>query len=150
MAISINTLAPPKGANRKNKRVGRGIGSGHPKTATRGYKGQGSRSGTSVRPGFEGGQMPLYRRLPKRGFTNIFRKEYAVVNLADLTSFEPGTEVAPETLKSAGLVKNLRDGLKILGSGELKHALRVRAHKFSKSAAEKIQKAGGTIEVIGI
>jgi len=148
MAISLNTLAPPKGANRKSKRVGRGIGGGHGKTATRGYKGQKSRSGTSIRPGFEGGQMPLHRRLPKRGFTNIFRREYAVVNLKSLASFEPGTDVGPEALKAAGIVRNLRDGLKILGAGELSHALRVRAHKFSKSAAEKIQKVGGSIEVI--
>ena len=149
MSISINTLAPPKGANRKNKRVGRGIGSGHGKTSTRGYKGQKSRSGTSIRPGFEGGQMPLYRRLPKRGFTNIFRKEYAVVNLECLASFEAGAKVDPEALKAAGLLRNLKDGVKILGAGELSHALQVRAHKFSKSAAEKIQKAGGTIELIG-
>jgi large subunit ribosomal protein L15 len=149
MSISINTLAPPKGANRKNKRVGRGIGSGHGKTATRGYKGQKSRSGTSIRPGFEGGQMPLYRRLPKRGFTNIFRKEYAVVNLDRLALFEAGAKVDPEALKAAGILKNLKDGVKILGAGELAHALQVRAHKFSKSAAEKIQKAGGTIELIG-
>ena len=149
MAISLNKLAPPKGANRKSKRVGRGIGSGHGKTATRGYKGQKSRSGTSIRPGFEGGQMPLHRRLPKRGFTNIFRKEYSVVNLKSLASFDVGAEVNPETLKAAGIVRNLRDGLKILGVGELAHALRVSAHKFSKSAAEKIQKAGGTVEVIG-
>jgi large subunit ribosomal protein L15 len=149
MSISINTLAPPKGANRKNKRVGRGIGSGHGKTATRGYKGQKSRSGTSIRPGFEGGQMPLYRRLPKRGFTNIFRKEYAVVNLERLALFEAGAKVDPEALKAAGILKNLKDGVKILGAGELAHALQVRAHKFSKSAAEKIQKAGGTIELIG-
>jgi len=149
MAISLNTLAPPKGANRKNKRVGRGIGSGHGKTATRGYKGQLSRSGTSMRPGFEGGQMPLHRRLPKRGFTNIFRKEYAVVNLKSLESFEEGAQVDPEALQAAGIIRNVRDGLKILGAGELSHALRVRAHKFSRSAAEKIQKAGGSVEVIG-
>jgi large subunit ribosomal protein L15 len=149
MSISINTLAPPKGANRKNKRVGRGIGSGHGKTATRGYKGQKSRSGTSIRPGFEGGQMPLYRRLPKRGFTNIFRKEYAVVNLDSLGSFAAGAKVDPEALQAAGILKNLKDGVKVLGAGELAHALQVRAHKFSKSAAEKIQKAGGTIELIG-
>jgi len=149
MAISLNKLAPPKGANRKNKRVGRGIGGGHGKTATRGYKGQKSRSGTSIRPGFEGGQMPLHRRLPKRGFTNIFRKEYSVVNLKSLASFKPGADVDPEALKAAGIVRNLRDGLKILGVGELSHALRVRAHKFSKGAVEKIQKAGGTVEVIG-
>jgi len=148
MAIALNNLRPAKGANRKNKRVGRGIGGGHGKTATRGYKGQKSRSGTSVRPGFEGGQMPLHRRLPKRGFTNIFRKEYAVVNLEALAVFDSGAKVDPEVLKSKGIVKNPRDGIKILGSGELKHALHVSAHKFSKSAAAKIQQAGGQIEVI--
>jgi large subunit ribosomal protein L15 len=148
MAISLNNLRPAKGANRKNKRVGRGMGSGHGKTSTRGYKGQKSRSGTSIRPGFEGGQMPLHRRLPKRGFTNIFRKEYAVVNLETLALFAAGDQVNPEVLKSRGIVKNLKDGIKILGTGELKHALHVSAHKFSKSAAEKIQQAGGVIEVI--
>ncbi len=101
-----------------------------------------------MRPGFEGGQMPLHRRLPKRGFNNIFRKEYVAINLDKLAAFEAGAQVNPEILKSRGIVKNLRDGLKILGAGELSHALHVRAHKFSKSAAEKIQKAGGTIEVI--
>jgi large subunit ribosomal protein L15 len=148
MALTLNTLAPAKGANRKNKRVGRGIGSGHGKTSTRGYKGQKSRSGASIRPGFEGGQMPLYRRLPKRGFNNVFRKEYTIVNLDTLSQFEPGASVAPETLLEKGIVKKLRDGIKILGNGELKHAVNVRAHKFSKGAAEKIQSAGGTIEVI--
>jgi large subunit ribosomal protein L15 len=121
------------------------MGSGHGKTSARGYKGQLSRAGSSMRPGFEGGQMPLHRRLPKRGFTNIFRKEYVVINLEKLAEFEAGAKIDPEILKSQGLVKNLRDGLKILGVGELSH---VRAHKFSKSAMEKIQKAGGTIEVI--
>ena len=146
--LSINTLKPAPGANRKNKRVGRGIGSGHGKTATRGYNGQLSRAGASMRPGFEGGQMPLYRRLPKRGFTNIFRREYATVNLERLAGFEAGAKVDPEILKSKGLVKNLQDGLKILGVGELPHALHICAHKFSKSAKEKIEKVGGTIEVI--
>jgi large subunit ribosomal protein L15 len=146
--LSINTLKPAPGANRKNKRVGRGIGSGHGKTATRGYNGQLSRAGASMRPGFEGGQMPLYRRLPKRGFTNIFRREYAAVNLERLAGFEAGAKVDPEILKSKGLVKNLQDGLKILGVGELPHALHICAHKFSKSAKEKIEKVGGTIEVI--
>jgi len=149
MALAINTLKPAKGANRKNKRVGRGMGSGHGKTSTRGYKGQLSRSGTSMRAGFEGGQMPLHRRLPKRGFHNIFRVEYAVVNVANLAVFEAGTEVGPELLRARGIVRNLKDGLKVLGAGELSHALKVRAHKFSKSAAEKIQNAGGTVEVIG-
>jgi len=148
MAISLNSLKPAKGANKKNKRVGRGIGGGHGKTAARGYKGQKSRSGTSIRPGFEGGQMPLHRRLPKRGFTNIFRKEYAVVNLATLAGFESGAKVDPEVLKTRGIVKNPKDGIKILGAGELKQALHVCAHKFSKSAAAKIQQAGGVIEVI--
>lgn len=146
--LSINTLKPARGANRKNKRVGRGIGSGHGKTATRGYNGQLSRAGASVRPGFEGGQMPLYRRLPKRGFNNIFRREYAAVNLEKLAGFDAGSQVDPEILKSKGLVKNLKDGLKILGVGELPHPLHVRAHKFSKGAKEKIEKVGGTIEVI--
>jgi large subunit ribosomal protein L15 len=146
--LSINTLKSASGANRKNKRVGRGIGSGHGKTATRGYKGQLSRSGSSMRAGFEGGQMPLHRRLPKRGFKNIFRKEYVAINLEKLTGFEAGAKVDPEVLKSRGLFKNMRDGIKILGVGELKSALHVRAHKFSKGAAEKIRKAGGTIEVI--
>ncbi len=146
--LSINTLKPARGANRKNKRVGRGIGSGHGKTSARGYKGQLSRAGASVRPGFEGGQMPLHRRLPKRGFNNIFRKEYAAVNLERLVGFEAGAQVDPEILKSKGLVKDLQDGLKILGVGELPHALHIRAHKFSKSAKEKIEKVGGTIEVI--
>jgi large subunit ribosomal protein L15 len=124
------------------------MGSGHGKTSTRGYKGQLSRAGASMRPGFEGGQMPLHRRLPKRGFHNIFRKEYSEINLKALAGFEAGAQVDPEILKSRGLVKNLRDGLKVLGAGDLPHALHVRAHKFSRSAAEKIQKVGGTIEVI--
>jgi large subunit ribosomal protein L15 len=146
--LSINSLKPAPGANRKNKRVGRGMGSGHGKTATRGYNGQMSRAGARMRPGFEGGQMPLHRRLPKRGFTQIFRKEYIAVNLERLVGFEAGAQVTPEVLKEAGIVKNIRDGIKILGVGELKNAIHVRAHKFSKSAAEKIQKVGGAIEVI--
>jgi large subunit ribosomal protein L15 len=146
--LSINTLKPAPGANRKNKRVGRGMGSGHGKTSTRGYKGQLSRAGSSMRPGFEGGQMPLHRRLPKRGFTQIFRKEYVAVNLEKLADFEAGTQITPEILKNAGIVRNLRDGIKILGVGELRNAITVRAHKFSKSAVEKIQKVGGAVEVI--
>lgn len=124
------------------------MGSGHGKTATRGYNGQLSRAGSSMRPGFEGGQMPLYRRLPKRGFTNIFRKEYVVVNLEKLAGFEAGAPVDPIVLRDRGIIKNLHESVKILGVGELTQALHVRAHRFSKSAAEKIQKAGGTIEVI--
>ncbi len=148
MSIALNKLNPAKGANRKNKRVGRGIGTGHGKTAARGYKGQLSRSGTSVRAGFEGGQMPLHRRLPKRGFTNIFRKEYSIVNLGQLAAFEAGALIDPAVLKDKGIVKGMKDGLKILGDGDLKVAVTVRAHRFSKAAVEKIQKAGGTIEVI--
>lgn len=146
--LSINTLKPARGANRKNKRVGRGMGSGRGKTSTRGSNGQLSRSGTSIRAGFEGGQMPLHRRLPKRGFNNIFHKEYAAVNVEKLAGFEAGAKVDPEVLKSRGIIKNMRDGLKILGVGELQNAIHVRAHKFSKSAAKKIEKVGGTIEVI--
>ena len=148
MALTLNSLSPARGANRKPKRVGRGIGSGHSKTSTRGYKGQKSRSGTSIRPSFEGGQMPLHRRLPKRGFHNLFRKEYAIVNLASLSEFEAGTKVDPEMLLDRGMIRKPKDGLKILGSGELKHAIHVRTHKISKSAMEKIQKAGGTVEMI--
>lgn len=149
MALTLNSLSPARGANRKPKRVGRGIGGGHSKTATRGYKGQKSRSGTSIRPSFEGGQMPLHRRLPKRGFHNLFRKEYAIVNVESLAEFEAGTKVDPDLLLEKGIVSKLKDGLKILGSGELKHAIHVRTHKISKSAVEKIQKAGGTVEMIG-
>ncbi len=148
MALTLNSLSPARGANRKPKRVGRGIGTGHSKTATRGYKGQKSRSGTSIRPGFEGGQMPLHRRLPKRGFHNLFRKEYEIVNLERLVEFEAGAKVSPETLREKGIVKGLKDGVKILGSGELKHAIHVRTHKISRSALEKIQKLGGTVELI--
>ncbi len=148
MALTLNKLSPAPGANRKPKRVGRGMGGGHGKTATRGYNGQKSRSGASIRPGFEGGQMPLHRRLPKRGFRNLFRKEYAVVNIERLAQFEAGSQVDPDAFQAEGIVKDLKDGIKILGTGELKQALHVRAHKFSKSASEKIQKAGGTVEII--
>lgn len=148
MGLTINTLSPARGATHARKRIGRGIGSGHGKTATRGYKGQKSRSGTSVRPGFEGGQMPLHRRLPKRGFTNVFRKEYAIVNLGSLAAFEPGTRIDPDVLREKGIVRNLRDGLKILGVGEVNGALHVRTHKISRSALAKIEKAGGTVEII--
>jgi large subunit ribosomal protein L15 len=146
--LSINTLKPAPGANRKSKRVGRGMGSGHGKTATRGYNGQHSRAGATMRPGFEGGQMPLYRRLPKRGFNNIFRKEYVVVNLEKLASFEAGANVDPVVLRDNGIIKNLNEDIKILGTGEIANAIHVRAHRFSKSAVEKIQNSGGSIEVI--
>jgi large subunit ribosomal protein L15 len=124
------------------------MGSGHGKTATRGSKGQKSRSGARMRPGFEGGQMPLHRRLPKRGFTNIFKKRYAVVNLRDLAKFMPEEKITPEFLLQRGIVKQLRDGLKVLGDGELKTPLHISAHLFSKSALGKIRKMGGQAEVI--
>lgn len=148
MATHIGTLRPPRGAKKRSKRVGQGMGSGHGKTATRGSKGQRSRSGARMRPGFEGGQMPLHRRLPKRGFTNIFKKHFALVNLRDLGDFTPEETITPELLIQRGYIKELRDGLKVLGDGELKVALKITAHHFSKSAREKIQKAGGTAEVI--
>ena len=148
MATHIGTLRPPAGANRRAKRIGQGMGSGHGKTATRGAKGQRSRSGMRMRAGFEGGQMPLHRRLPKRGFTNIFRKVYAVINLKDLENFKPEEKITPELLVARGVVKKLGDGLKVLGDGELTSPLHVAAHAFSKSAREKIQKAGGQAEVI--
>ena len=124
------------------------MGSGHGKTATRGSKGQRSRAGMRMRPGFEGGQMPLHRRLPKRGFTNIFKKHYAVVNLRDLADLDPKEKVTPELLLDRRVVRQLKDGLKVLGDGELKAPLHVAAHHFSESAREKIEKAGGKVEVI--
>jgi len=148
MATHIGTLRPPTGANKRSKRIGQGMGSGHGKTATRGSKGQRSRAGMRMRPGFEGGQMPLHRRLPKRGFTNIFRKEYAIINLRDLEDCKPGDQITPDSLMACGLIKRLGAGLKILGDGELKAPLQISAHLFSKSALEKIQKAGGKAEVI--
>lgn len=146
--MKLHELKPAPGSNKAPKRVGRGIGSGHGKTAGRGHKGQNARSGGGVRLGFEGGQMPLYRRLPKRGFNNPNRKEYAIVNLETLNRFEEGTVVTPELLKERGVVKNLKDGLKILGRGELNVKLTVKAHKFSQSALSKIEAAGGQTEVI--
>ena len=148
MAIHIGTLKPPRGSNQRRKRVGLGMGSGHGKTATRGSKGQRSRAGSRLRPGFEGGQMPLHRRLPKRGFTNIFKKYYALVNLKDLGQFSAKEKITPEFLLKHGLIKKLLDGLKVLGEGELKAPLEISAHHFSKSAREKIKKAGGKAEVI--
>lgn len=146
--MKLHELKPAAGSRHKRKRVGRGIAAGQGKTAGRGHKGQKARSGGGVRPGFEGGQNPVYIRLPKRGFTNPTRKEYAVVNLSTLNRFEAGTVVSPELLKEAGIVKNLKDGLKVLGDGELKVSLTVKAHKFSRTAAEKIAAAGGTTEVL--
>jgi large subunit ribosomal protein L15 len=144
---NLSTLRPPKGATANRKRVGRGMGSGMGKTSTRGHKGQGSRSGSRMMRGFEGGQMPLHRRLPKRGFTNIFRVEYRVVNL-DRISALGEKNITPEILVKNGLAgKN--DLIKVLGDGELKSAISVQAHKFSQSAQEKIAKAGGKAELIG-
>jgi large subunit ribosomal protein L15 len=148
MSTHIGSLRPPRGARHRRKRVGTGMGEGHGKTSTRGEKGQGSRSGSRTRTGFEGGQMPLHRRLPKRGFTNIFKKEYAIVNLEDLKDFHAGDKVTLETLQQRGLVKRLGDGLKVLGNGDLQAPLHVSAQHFSKSALAKIQQAGGTAEVI--
>ena len=146
MAMNLSTIRAPKKSSEKRKRVGRGMGSGMGKTSTRGHKGQGSRSGSRLLRGFEGGQMPLHRRLPKRGFTNIFRAEYAIVSLGRIAALGAAT-VTPELLRSSGIVK--KDArIKILGDGELKTAVTVQAHKFSKSAEEKITKAGGKAEVI--
>lgn len=146
--MKLHELRPAEGSTKAKKRLGRGTASGQGKSAGKGQKGQNSRSGGGVRLGFEGGQMPLYRRLPKIGFTNIFRKEYAVVNLMDLERFENGTVVTPEVLKEAGLVKAMKSGVKVLGTGDFSKNLTVQAHKFSKTAAEKIAAAGGKVEVI--
>lgn len=148
MTLALNTLRMPRGANRDRKRVGRGPGSGLGKTAGRGHKGQKSRSGYSHRAGFEGGQMPLYRRLPKRGFKNIFRKEYAEVNVELLNRFDPGAVVTPDLLIERKLVRKNKAGIRILGNGKLNHALTVKAHHFSRAAADKIRQAGGVAEVI--
>ncbi len=147
--MNLSDLGPAKGSRKKRKRVGRGPGSGHGKTACKGNKGQLSRQGFSRRRDFEGGQMPLVRRLPKRGFTNIFRKEFAVVNLDRLADFEEGAEITPEILLSRGLIKKLQAGLKVLGRGDLDRKLIVKAHRFSAEAMRKIQAAGGTAEVLG-
>jgi large subunit ribosomal protein L15 len=145
--MNLSTLRAPKKANENRKRVGRGMGSGMGKTSTRGHKGQGSRSGSRLMRGFEGGQMPLHRRLPKRGFTNIFRTEYTVVNVEQLGKLGE-KNITLETLKSAGLVNGKNPLVKVLGNGELTSAITVQAHKFSKSAQEKITKAGGTAQVL--
>ncbi|MGG3937721.1 50S ribosomal protein L15 [Anoxybacillus kestanbolensis] len=146
--MKLHELQPAPGSRKGRNRVGRGIGSGNGKTSGRGHKGQNARSGGGVRIGFEGGQTPLFRRLPKRGFTNIHRKEYAIVNLEALNRFEDGTEVTPELLLETGVVSKLKAGIKVLGNGELTKKLTVKAHKFSASAKEAIEAAGGTTEVI--
>jgi len=146
--MELNNLKPKSSSRHSKKRVGRGPGSGNGKTAGRGEKGQKSRTGFSRMRGFEGGQMPLHRRLPKRGFTNIFKKQFAIVNLGRLEKLE-GDTFTVDSLLASGVIHKVRDGLKVLGAGELKRAIHVTAHLFSKSAMEKIQAAGGTAEVIG-
>lgn len=146
--MKLHELRPAVGAKKSAKRVGRGTATGWGKTSGKGQKGQNSRSGGGVRPGFEGGQMPLYRRLPKRGFTNIFAKEYTCINVDRLNIFEDGTEVTPELLVEKGIVKKLYDGVKVLGNGKLEKKLTVKVNKISKAAAEKIEAVGGKVEVI--
>lgn len=146
--MKLHELKAPVGATKNRKRRGRGTATGQGKTGGRGMNGQNSRSGGGVRPGFEGGQMPLYRRIPKRGFTNINRKEYTELNVEDLNRFDAETVVTPEMLKELGMVKQVKTGIKILGNGELQKKLTVKANKFSKVAMEKIEAAGGKAEVI--
>lgn len=146
--MKLYELSPAPGASRDVKRVGRGHGSGWGKTAGKGHKGQNARSGGGVRPGFEGGQMPMTRRIPKRGFNNIFATRYSVVNVSDLEKFVDGTVVDAELLKASGLVKKIGNGVKILGNGEISKSLTVKAAAFSASAKEKIEKAGGKAEVM--
>jgi large subunit ribosomal protein L15 len=146
--MKLHELKPAEGSRKERKRLGRGIGSGQGKTAGKGHKGQNARSGGGVRLGFEGGQTPLYRRLPKRGFTNIGRKEYAIVNLETLNRFVDGTEVTPELLIETGVVSNEKAGIKVLAKGTLEKKLTVKAHKFSSAAKEAIEAAGGNTEVI--
>jgi len=146
--MNLSGLRPPAGQKKSRKRIGRGMGSGHGKTSTRGSKGQHAGTGFSQKRGFEGGQMPVHRRLPKRGFTNIFKKQYAIVNLGRLEKLD-GDTFGPDRLMELGVIKVVGDGLKILGSGELTRKITVEAHQFSKSALEKIQKAGGSAQVIG-
>jgi large subunit ribosomal protein L15 len=146
--MNLSNLKPPKGQKHAPKRIGRGMGSGRGKTSTRGSKGARAVSGYSIMRGFEGGQMPLHRRLPKRGFTNIFKKQYAIVNLGQLDKLE-GSEFSVERLLALGVVKKLGDGLKILAGGELTRAITIEAHQFSKPAQEKIEKLGGSAKILG-
>ena len=146
--MKLNDLIPAAGSTKEAKRKGRGIGTGNGKTGGRGHKGQNARSGGGVRPGFEGGQMPLHLRLPKRGFTNIFRTSYAVINVSDLNAFNDGAVIGIEEIKESGLVKKTYDGIKVLGNGELTKKLTVKANAFSGSAKEKIEAKGGSVEVI--
>jgi large subunit ribosomal protein L15 len=147
--MKIEDLRPSEGSTKKRKRVGRGPGSGHGKTSTRGHKGQKSRSGAKKRPGFEGGQMPMQRRLPKRGFKNYpFKLEFAIVNLRDIAKIETSDEITPDVLVEKGLIKKVLDGVKVLGNGEVSRSVTVKAHAFSESAKKKIAAAGGKAEVI--
>ena len=147
--MKLHELRPSEGAFKTSKRLGRGTGSGLGKTSGKGHKGQNARSGGGVRPGFEGGQLPLFRRLPKRGFSNaMFKVEYATINVSDLEKFEDGAVVTPELLKEMGIVKKQLAGIKVLGNGELTKKVTVKASKFSKTAVEKIEKIGGKAEVI--
>ena len=147
--MKLHTLYQPEGAVKERKRVGRGVATGNGKTAGKGHKGQKARSGGGVRPGFEGGQLPLFRRLPKRGFSNApFKIEYATINVSDLDKFEDGAVVTPELLKEMGILKQQLDGVKVLGNGELTKKITVKANRFSKTAVEKIEKMGGKAEVI--
>ena len=146
--MQLNSIRPAAGATKDRKRIGRGPGSGHGKTATKGHKGQKARSGGSIKPGFEGGQMPMQRRLPKRGFSPLTRKEYVVINIAQLEIFEAGSVVDTAAIISRGLASNIGDGIKILAKGSITKALTVKAHKFSSSAKEQIVAAGGTVEEI--
>ena len=146
--MKLNELSPAKGSRKAPKRLGRGVASGTGKTAGRVTKGYNSRSGGGVRPGYEGGQMPLQRRLPKRGFTNIFKKNIAVINIRDLAKFDKGSVVDTDALVQAGLVKGQRDGVKLLGQGEIKYSLDIRINQISQSAREKIEAAGGKVEVV--
>jgi large subunit ribosomal protein L15 len=148
--MRLNDLSPMKGSIKKKKRVGRGPASGHGKTACRGNKGQKSRSGGRIRPGFEGGQMPMQRRLPKRGFRNIFKKEYELINIRDLNVFDPGTNLDTAVLKDAGIIKGTKDGVKLLGLGEISYSLEIRIDKVSKKAREKVEAAGGKVELTGL
>jgi large subunit ribosomal protein L15 len=146
--MKLHELSPPNGSRKSRKRVGRGVGSGKGKTAGRGTKGQNSRSGGGVRPGFEGGQMPIHRRLPKRGFTNIFKKKIAVINIHDLSTFESGSVVDEAALVRMGLVKGQRDGIKLLGNGEIKIPLTIKVNGASTGARDKIIAAGGKVEIL--
>ena len=146
--MRLNDLSPLKGTRKKAKRVGRGEGSGHGKTSCRGHKGQKSRSGASIRPGFEGGQMPLQRRLPKRGFKNPFKKEYEIIHIRDLNKLDQGSSLDVDSLKNAGLIRGSKKKVKILGDGEISTPIEIRVHKVTRTARQKIETAGGKIELI--